>query len=104
MRRRSLSGSGTAPRARRAAAATAFETLGHMSATELRGVMIADGDAAPTGSACPPRRSAWAALAATVLLSGGFFAAFPHGLPNYDGFYALAWGSDLLAGWLPGYG
>jgi hypothetical protein len=74
-----------------------------VSATELRGVVIADGDAARGSSACPPRRSGWADLAATVLLTGGFYAAFPRGLPNYDGFYALVWGSDLLAGRIPQY-
>jgi hypothetical protein len=74
-----------------------------VSATELRGVVLADEGDAAAPSRCPPRRTALADALATLVLTGGFYALFPRGLPNYDGFYALVWGADLAAGRVPQY-
>ena len=75
-----------------------------MSATQLRGLVLAgDRGAVAEGPSCPPRRTGLADVGATLLLTALFYAVFPRGLPNYDGFYALVWGGDLLAGRVPQY-
>lgn len=75
-----------------------------MSATELRGLVIAgDRGAVAEDPTCPPRRTGFADVGATAALTALFYAVFPRGLPNYDGFYALVWGGDLLAGRVPQY-
>jgi len=72
--------------------------------TELRGLVIAgDRGEVAEGSSCPPRRTGLADVGATVALTALFYTVFPRGLPNYDGFYALVWGGDLLAGRVPQY-